>query len=146
MPRLNLNLKNNLGETLVLQYQGEVQSSFTMSSLNLNYKIECKVIFWSAVPGWSSFIFHHVQAKSELYKNIRWVSWSAVPGWRSIIFLHVQAKSEYKNLRWYFGLKYLGWSQSSFTMSRLNLNVKELDELLFCSTWVEVNHLLLFQG
>ena len=37
MPRLNLNLKNFRWDS-GLEYQGEVQSSFTMSSLNLNLK------------------------------------------------------------------------------------------------------------
>ena len=53
---------------------------------------------------------------------------------KSIIFHHVQAKSELNNYRSDSGHQYWGWSQSSFTMSRLNLNLLILDKILVSNT------------
>ena len=79
-------------------------------------KSELKKFRWDPGQMGGSIIFHYVQAKSEL-KNFRWDP-GQVEG-RSIIFNYVQAKSELKNFRW--GPDQMG-GQSSFTMSRLNLN------------------------
>ena len=135
--RLNLNFKI-LDEILVSHTGG--QSSFTMCRLNLNFIILGEILLHHV----GSFIFHHVQAKSELY-NFRWDTvWScggqsSFTKWRlnlnlkilgkilvshvgwSIIFNQVQAKSELYNFRWD-----TVWScggQSSFTKCRLNLNI-----------------------
>ena len=158
-----------IGAVSSLQYLGGVQSSFTMSRLNLNVqkyqmsfvsavpwwrsniyhhvqaKSECtkfEVSFWSAVPGWSSIIFHHVQAKSECTK-FEVSFWSAVPGSKSIIFHHVQAKCECKKFQVRFWSAVPEGGQSSFTMSRLNLKLKKnFGETLVCISRVKFNHLL----
>ena len=72
------------------------QSSFTICRLYLNFKILGEVLV-SHTRG--SIIFHHVQAKSELY-----------------------------NFRWDTSQSYWG-SQSSFTICRLILNFTILDEI-----------------
>ena len=77
-------------------------------------KSELKNFRWDPGQG-GLIIFHHVQPKSEL-KDFR-----QDPGQMggSIIFHYVQAKSELKKFRWDPGQ--MG-GQSSFTMSKLNLN------------------------
>ena len=88
--------------------------------------------FFRSDPGQSDMgliIFHHVHAKSEL-KNFRQDPGQSDGG--SIIFHHVQAKSELKNFRQDPAQSDGG--QSSFTMSRLNLNWKILGEILVSQT------------
>ena len=84
------------------------QSSLSMSRLKLNLKILGKILVSNT--GGGSIIFHHIQAKPELKKNLGDILVSKTGG------------------------------QSSFTMVRINLNLKILGKNLVDKTG-DVNHL-----
>ena len=104
-----------------LQYLGGVQSSFTMSRLNLNVKILCEILVYSTWGG--SIIFHYVQAESEHKKHFRWYSGLEYQGGVQSSFTMCKLNLKLKHFRWYSRLQYLGGGPSSFTTSRLHLNV-----------------------
>ena len=142
----------------------EGQSSFTMSWLNLNWKILSET---TVSQLGRSIIFHHVQAKSEL-KDFRWdhgqadggsiifhhvlakselkhFRWDPIQSdWESIIFHHVQAKSALKNVRW-DPIQSDGGGTIIFHHVLAKSELKNFKWDHSESTW-EVNHLSPFQG